>query len=279
MTAPSGPLETPLNFFSHTNDGAYPYSCFYPTKPQNNIVSAAHTVLLHDMRGCEDDFDVDVQGFLPVRGVASLALFLLDATSGDVLFNDDVVKAHFDALVRRLFPHTTFLDVFRVMLRSSDPKEVANGRRKPSPLIHIDQTPSAGAAHMTDLPPDVQEGIVAGRLRVRILSLWQPLVSVVHNWPMAMADARTVPPSALLDSETRLTQGRRGAMSLMTYTPDATWWYWSAMTCNDMLVLKNFDSIDAKSRTPHTSFADPRAPPHSHRQSVEARVLVVTDVV
>ncbi|ETW04223.1 hypothetical protein H310_04561 [Aphanomyces invadans] len=281
-----GKVRAPLNFFSHTCDGAFPYSSFGPQQsrpsgPATNIVSTPHLVDLHDMRGHEAGFALDAQGFMPVRDVPSLVADLLDTDGSihDVVGRThDVVKTHMEAIVRRVVPSPTAITVFTVMARSSNPQD--KGLRRPSPLIHVDHTLSSGDSFVTLFPNHIQAEIHANRLRVRILSVWQPLVSAVHDWPLALADARTSSPMSLLDCETRFASGKTGAMSVMTYDPNAEWWYWSAMSESEVLVIKNYDSKDSHGCAPHTSFVDRRvgAATDTFRKSIEARVLVASSM-
>ncbi|CAK4651823.1 unnamed protein product [Aphanomyces euteiches] len=282
---PRGAFETKLNFFSSTSDGEIPYSTFgaqvATLQKLSNIVSIPQVVQVNDMRGHESDFNLDVQGFEPIRGVSPLAPVLIEANGDFVLQGkEDLVKEHVEEVLHDHFEAVEYLNIFTLMLRSSESNKAGvQGQRKPSPLIHIDQTPSAGLNYVAQLPSHLQESVTKGLSRVRILSVWQPLVPAVLDWPLAMADARTCPSSALLDSETRLSQNRKGAMSLMRFAPGVAWWYWSGMTDEEILLIKNYDSMDIDSRTPHTSFRDPRVlsdDPRVYRKSVEARVVLVT---
>ncbi|OQR95255.1 hypothetical protein ACHHYP_00179 [Achlya hypogyna] len=279
-----GPVTATLRFYSHTTDGDEPFSRFGGKRgdslPATNVVSAPSIVALQDMRNNEELFSIDEQGFEAIRGVPSLRCELTDA-QGNLCTDgkEGYVKQHVEALVKARFESLTFVDVFKVTFRSADPNDSLKGQRRPSPLVHIDQTTETAAVFTAQLPNVVRAKVVTGEWRLRILSVWQPLVANVEDWPLALAESASCPTSRLLTCETRFPGGTSGAMALVRLADIDTmsWWYWSGMQDDEVLVINNFDSQNS-CRCPHTSFRDPRVPSNAtaYRKSAEARVLLVT---
>ena len=97
--------------------------------------------------------------------------------------------------------------------------------------------------------------------------------------PLAIADARSLRAEELIASQ-RSYPGRIGETYQIKYGPDHRWFYFPAMTRNEAIVFKTFDSArDGRARfTAHSSFDDPTSPPDAPgRESIEMRTLAFFD--
>jgi hypothetical protein len=95
----------------------------------------------------------------------------------------------------------------------------------------------------------------------------------VLDTPLAVCDAQTIAPEDLIPTE----EGVKHEVYLFNFSPRHRWYYFSAMTTSEVLVLKCFDSVrDSRARvTAHTAFDLPAAPAAAQpRQSIEVRALV-----
>lgn len=124
---------------------------------------------------------------------------------------------------------------------------------------------------------------VALARRVLLLQFWRNLGSERPDYPLALCDARSVPPGDLLP----FVVPEYGGLHLEFETlgvrvprdPTAHHWYtFPAMNRDEVLVFRTYDSAcveaDRPFWTPHSAFRDPHAgeqPPA--RESVEIRVL------
>ncbi|OQS02710.1 hypothetical protein THRCLA_21355 [Thraustotheca clavata] len=279
----NGSVVASLSYYSRTSDGKLPFSRFGgkpgDKSPMSNVVSELKETTINDIRGKENIFDLDVHGFQPILNAPTIINELIDSNGNiDTVDKEEWFKHHMKCLVEEhWYSSIAYCDVFMINFRSSKPEDK---RRKPSPLIHVDQTPATGVNYTEGLPQEVQEKVKNGTWRLRILSVWQPLVQVVLDWPLAMAESESCPESLLISCETRFPSTPSGEMALV-HTPPGNiglkWWYWSSMAPHEVLMIKNYDSFGL-SRCPHTSFRDPRVPSTStqYRKSAEARVIVVT---
>jgi hypothetical protein len=112
--------------------------------------------------------------------------------------------------------------------------------------------------------------------RVQIINIWRPIHGPLRDYPLAVADARSVSVDDLVPSDL-VYRHRVGDTYNVTHNPDHGWFYLSEMQPQQPLLLKCYDSLgDGRARfAPHTAFADPTAPPDSPlRESVELRTLV-----
>ncbi|KDO30257.1 hypothetical protein SPRG_19807 [Saprolegnia parasitica CBS 223.65] len=291
--APRGSVAAPVFYFARTSDDAPPFASFggksqsqsqTPSVP-SNVVSVPRVVQLQDLRGHEAACSLDEHGFQAISDAPPLLPTLLDAHGQlETHGKEAAVKDHVEALLAakwRPSEEIVYLDVFTVTFRSADASEAKQGsKRRPSPLVHVDQTPATGAMYTAKLPPELRDLVENGTLRLRILSVWQPLVPVVLDWPLALAESSSCPETRLVSCKTRFPSGYVGAMALVQddEPSDALrWWYWSGMQPHEALWIQNFDS-STPTRSPHTSFRDPRvqASASTHRKSAEARVVLVT---
>jgi hypothetical protein len=111
---------------------------------------------------------------------------------------------------------------------------------------------------------------------VQIINLWRPIRGPLLDSPLAVCDARTVQPGELVASDL-VYPHRVGETYSVKYNPDHRWFYVPAMTAEEILLLKCFDSkTDGRARfAPHTAFADPTTPAGAApRESIELRTLV-----
>src|SRR4029077_17224688 len=125
-----------------------------------------------------------------------------------------------------------------------------------------------------DLLPAEAEELLRGR--VQIINLWRPIHGPVQDAPLAVCDALSVAPEDLLASDL-VYRDRIGETYSVTYNPAHRWFYLSAMTPDEALLLKCYDSsTDGRARfAPHSAFTDPTAPADAPlRESIELRTLV-----
>ena len=107
-----------------------------------------------------------------------------------------------------------------------------------------------------------------------MVNIWRP-ITPSPSLPLIVCDARTVDSAAdAVGTELRFPNG---LIEAYRYKHNAKheWWWVPAMTAQEVLAFKTYDSVDDGSVarfTPHCAVADPNAaadaPP---RQSVEAR--------
>ena len=91
---------------------------------------------------------------------------------------------------------------------------------------------------------------------------------------------RTTPDSYHLIAGERRAKDRIGELQLVTHNPDHQWYWYSAMTADEAMLIKTYDSAtDGRARRSiHTAFVNPRAPAGSPpRESMETRTLAFFD--
>jgi hypothetical protein len=135
-------------------------------------------------------------------------------------------------------------------------------------------TARSGPQRVRDLLPEEAEELLRGR--VQVINLWRPLFGPLRDFPLAVADARSIAPDELVPSDL-VYRDRVGETYSVRYSPRHRWFYVPDMQPDEALLLKCFDSaLDGRARfAPHTAFQDPTAGPNVRpRESIELRALV-----
>jgi len=266
---PRGDTTTKLTFFVPPADGSTPYNLAGGNidnppagVPPRNYGEDTHEVTIHDIRGREHEFDINVNGFGVVAGVKS-GMEYAD-------FEDDgkIERAYYPEVERVLLenlPGSKRVFIFDHTIRRPGTS------RAPVTRAHIDQTARSARMrvehHMGAEAAELLQG------RVRIVNVWRPLNGPLVSSPLAYADSRSVPDSDVVPVEHRYPD-RTGETAGVRYTEKGRWYYWSGMTNDERVLLRCADTQDG-ARTPHTAFVDPRTQPDwPGRESIEVRALV-----
>ncbi|MFC6519520.1 CmcJ/NvfI family oxidoreductase [Undibacterium arcticum] len=115
--------------------------------------------------------------------------------------------------------------------------------------------------------------------RYSIVNLWRSIRHPVLDAPLALCDARTVAPGDLVASDIFYPM-RNGEIYQVLHSARHEWSYFSAMTRDETLIFKQFDSASTQVArfTPHAAFEHPHAPADAPlRESIEIRCLLVFD--
>jgi len=223
---------------------------------------------IHNGRLPAEEFSLEREGFVLVRH---------DTRVGDFYDEDELRSVYYpeiEALVKRESGASRVV-IFDHTLRAQDEGIRAERKvREPNRSVHNDYTDWSGPKRVRDiLPADEAERLLQGRFA--IIQVWQPTRNPVRTNPFAIADARTLRAQEMIPAQ-RSYPGRVGETYQIKYGPEHRWYYFPAMTRNEAVVFKTFDSAkDGRARwTAHTSFDDPTSPPGAPgRESIEMRTL------
>jgi hypothetical protein len=214
-----------------------------------------------------DQLALDKEGFVFVRHSTKVRNFF-DVNELEAVYYPEVeqlIKEESGASRVVIFDHT---------LRSGDGAEREEKLiREPVLSAHNDYTEWSGPNRVREVLPEEAEKLLAGRFA--IIQVWRPINQPIQTNPLAVADAQSVPFEDLLIAERRYPH-RVGQTYRLKYNPTHRWFYFPAMTRDEAIVFKVFDSAaDGRARfTPHTSFEDPASPKNAQpRQSIEVRAF------
>ncbi|KAF2101409.1 hypothetical protein NA57DRAFT_64217 [Rhizodiscina lignyota] len=290
-------IDTTLNHYLDPEKGGH--SSYYTgTAGYYRRKFDEHAVKIQNMRGREDQFDLNTQGFR----------FYRSPTVGGDFQDTEFVKREVYPETEELLKKVTGASrvvVFSHILRNNS-RDAAEAKVKsdasladdnaevedvtPARFIHIDQS-EVGAREVLDdniHPPELAAKLAKSRWS--IINCWRP-IKPVHKDPLAMCDARTAKDEDLIpipvyfppkDGPTQhryatLTEGDRFELLYCKYNPEHEWYYVDGMKPGECLLIKCFDTIrDGKTarRVPHSAFTDPTNHDDTTRESVEIRCLV-----
>ncbi|KAG9314902.1 hypothetical protein JVU11DRAFT_4010 [Chiua virens] len=270
-------VQTTLNYYQATKDDQLPYYyvCEPPAGvPQNNVTTETHPVVVHDARGKQDAFKLDVSGFEWVTSPSAEKEFVDEARIKEVYYPEveALLKAHVGAKRVFIFDHT--------IRRSADPFTAPGTRpataasRGPAHLVHADQTSEAAEYRVQSHLPEDAERLLKGRYQ--IINVWRPIANPVAHDPLGLADFRSIDVHTDLFVTRLVRAPHDGQVYSVKYNPGHKWYYLADQTPDKVTLIKCFDSdTDNAVLTPHSAFSDKTSPAGApRRQSIEVRALV-----
>lgn len=229
---------------------------------RTNAVYSPRRVSIGDARTIRPS--LDVEGFDLVRHRTRVEDFYDEkqASLGDAEAAKIVADATGAARVL-VFDHT---------LRRRSPDAV----RQPSTRVHNDYTVRSAPNRVRDLLGDDAEHCLSHR--VAFINVWRPIRHVAVDWPLAMADARSVQREHLIPTDI-VYPDRRGEIYGLIHKPEHRWWYYPDMQLDEALLIKCYDSREGVAQfTPHTAFESPLTPANAPpRESIEFRTIAFFD--
>lgn len=254
--------ETPVTLVTKPGVPQVPNSAEYETR-EVEVINA---------RPFADRFTLDREGFALTRGGTVVTDF----------YDDDQVHSVYYPEMEALVKRATGADeviVFDHTIRVQDEgKRVTHKVRGPVSGVHNDFTVNSAPQRVRDLlPPDEAEARLAKRYGS--INIWRPLREPVQNRHLVVCGYGDMKEANLIASE-RHYGDRVGGIYRLTYDPKQRWYYFPDMMCDEVILLKCFDSLtDGTARwTAHGSFEDPTAPADAAgRESIEIRTLYFYD--
>lgn len=273
----NGDVRATLHFYQPPMDGADPV--FVVADPSGagskNYSYDQRTITVRDLRGNEDAFTLSAHSFTCCSNISSMEIDFGDPRQVRHLYEPLI-----EQLVHSKVPEAAKVVIFGSTIRKADKTEVLS---RPVYKVHIDQSP-AGARHRArrHLSQAEAEEVLHGGLRLRILNIWRPLIDMVTDHPLAVAESLTVKEDDLV-RVAHVYPDVVGETYAIKFNPAQRFWYWSNMKRSEALMFQCFDSVgefDTASthgtRCAHASFTlRPAGLEGSSRQSIETRCLIL----
>jgi hypothetical protein len=222
-------------------------------------------VSIHDGRFIIDRLTLDQQGFVLRRHETAVSNF----------FDPAEVRSIYYPEVEHLLRETTGAEravAFEHDVRcASTAEREATGARQAVKVVHDDYTEKSAPERVRLYLPQEADALL--KQRYAVINVWRAIKGPVLDTPLAVCDAQTIAQEDLIPTE----EGVKHEVYLFEFNANHRWYYFSAMTTSEVLLLKCFDSIkDRRARlTAHSAFDLPAMPPDSQgRQSIEVRALV-----
>lgn len=269
------PLQATLEYLLSTKERPFHYMYPPPSDtPWQNAPAMRRTVAIDDARAARTDLSIDREGF-ELRDSPTAVRDFRDKAEVLEVYYPEVAQLALSATgASRAF-------VFDHLVRKREPGQPgALGRREgqrpgAAGRVHADFT---FASARRRLEAELGAEQAAAVPRYSIVNLWRSIRHPVLDAPLAVCDARTVARSDLVASDIFYPE-RTGEIYQVTYRAEHSWSYFSAMTRDEVLLFKQFDSApQVACATPHAAFEHPHAPRDAPlRESIEIRCLLVFD--
>ena len=227
-----------------------------------------HLTRIHNGRTAGETFTLASHGFRLVTHDTAMRDFYDEDEIARVYYpeTEQLIKSESGAARVVVFDHT---------VRTADTSRHAERWiRQPVHAVHNDYTELSAPQRVRDFLP-ADEAEAALKRRFAIIQTWRSIAPAIESEPLAMCDGRTIPETGFIRNQRRY-RDRIGETYHITYNAAHRWFYFPAMTREEALVFKVFDTDESAGVrfTAHTSFTDPTSPPDARpRESIEMRAL------
>ncbi|RHZ65498.1 uncharacterized protein CDV56_106849 [Aspergillus thermomutatus] len=285
-------IQTDLNYWGGTSND--PIIVDF-TKPDGKRKFAEvekqqekHSVLIHDIRGTEEQYNLETHGFQYLHDEIPE---LDDWTDEQKVIDALIPKS--EELVRKLCvlipPNNaslltrtdnrtgakeTMTFTHRIRCFSSDEAKLADNRA-PAHSVHTDFTVAGALRHLETEIHDPERLKRLLKSRAMIINVWRPL-KTVHRDPLAVCDWRsTRPQQDIVPYRVIFPQGWN-ELSKVQYSQDHRWYYLSKQQRDEPLVFKQFDSGQSEGggcTVAHSAFEHPSMTDYEPRQSIEIKMF------
>jgi hypothetical protein len=248
---------------------------FAPGIPgRTSLVLEPHTVSIGDARSLRGAPSLETEGFTLVQHSSRVSDFR----------SSEQVETRYLGEIAALIQHLTGADevraspgaVARYVDRSNAVR--SSGTAPAARFVHTDYTDVSAREHFLPQLVKAEEALSRYR-RIVVYQTWRALSGPPQDVPLAVVDGRSVRREDLVSADTMLgteySYAQSFEYSMCRFNPGHRWYYFSAMTPEDLLVFKGYDFDPSRTaRLPQTAFDDPsvaaEAPP---RASIEARAF------
>lgn len=270
--APTAWVEAPVNYLADLSVKPMTYNPPPGTGlPRREGNYRNFTVRVHNVRPQVRDLSLDKQAFILTRHETKVRDFYDDQEVRSTYF------AEVEALVKRETGAAKVV-VFDHTVRTAD-RAVERGLRTPVRSVHNDYTEKSGPQRVRDLLP-ADEAEVRLAKRFAEYNVWRNIAhDPIEMTPLGFVDAQTIAPRDLAVCDL-VYADRTGEIYQGVYNADHRWCYFPAMTRDEAILIKCFDSAkDGRARfSLHSAFDDPTSPANAKpRQSIEVRTLAFFD--
>lgn len=239
-----------------------------PGTPARNTRGDRRVVAIRDARELVPAPTLDVEGFTLVA----------HRTAVDDLWDAERVRRAYypemEALVRRVTDARRVL-AFDHNVRSAPRAERReDGAQAPVRFPHNDYTERSAPQRVRDLVGGAEADELLTR-RFAVVNAWKPIGGPALDTPLAFCEARSIAHADLVPTDLRY-RDRSGEIYSLRFNPEQRWFHYSAMTPDEVLLLKCYDADPTHaSFTAHSAFDHPNAPAGARpRESIEVRTLV-----
>jgi len=149
-------------------------------------------------------------------------------------------------------------------------------------VVHVDDSPAGGKVRLErHLTSEELVQFHDGKLQVRFVNFWRPLIAQVEDTPLALCDRRTVKDGDIVLVD-KIQPDYVNEGLYLKHRPYHRWYWLSGQTKSEPFMFVTWDSEagDVQACPPHAAFDNPRARlGHPPRESVEVRLMVLNAII
>jgi hypothetical protein len=229
------------------------------------------TVTIKDARPIRNELSLDRQGFVLLDHSSSVS-HLRDKKAIEKTYNSEIIE-----LLQNVSDADLILPYLQLFVRFSKNATVKtkDETERPSADVHLDFTSKS----FWDNVGWVQKaaGVAGKRYRRAVLyQTWRAVSEPPQDFPLALTDSRSIVPGNTVTMDNII--GPRDVVGNVVETrlakqgPHDSWYYFSNMRANEIILFKGFDSeAEDTVNVLHTAFEDKDTPGTVPRESIEAR--------
>jgi hypothetical protein len=249
-----------------------------PGESVNTGIYRPYQVPIGNGRPVAGQFTLDRHGFAIIRHPSAVTDFT------DRAEVDRVYVAEVADFVRSFTGADRVAALGWTLRRSAAPAE--NASQPQAALVHDDFSVAGGRTRARSAYAERFPG-GPGFRRALITSLWRAFSPPPQDWPLALCDYTSVGPDEGLDNRlyfvdkipadlyAEMPADAPGASGFeFHHNPAHRWWYFPAMTRDEILFFKLNDSDQSRAwRVPHSAFRDTAVRATQPRHSIEFRTI------
>ncbi|KAI0149944.1 hypothetical protein F4776DRAFT_603916 [Hypoxylon sp. NC0597] len=248
----------------------------------NVTLEAVSGIPIHDVRGEEQNYELDKHGFQ----------FISHGLNFEAFHDDQRIEREYlpqvEEMILKNIPYAKKVFVFNWRLRKQMGEEQMNSPVSPAQIqdknyvfapsqtVHSDATEFTLLKRVRKHLPEEADHLLKGR--VQMINFWRPIYHEVRNWPLVVCDGRSTPLEKLVAVDQI---GRRfvGDLYYATYHPGYKWYYQNSMGVDEGVLFKCWDTGNKASSKVclHSSCDMPKdmlPEVYDPRLSIECRALV-----
>ena len=266
-----------LAYYSSQTQGRAASDVVHPER--THMPLASHAVEIKDARPIRDQLSLDTFGFVLVDHKSAIA-HLRDRTQIFPAYGrelNEVILGITGADLAIPYKNGTFVRFSERVPAAARPEE-ASPLSSPAWFAHMDFT-SKTLFDYANWAAEWENRPVPRFSRVALVHTWRAVSEPPQDTPLMLTDGRSPVPGhyTVMDNfiGDETIRGNVVETRIARYSPTDSWYYFSDMNENELIIFKGNDSLFGETQNVlHTAFQNSTVPNAVPRESIEARFIV-----
>jgi hypothetical protein len=265
-------MRATLNYMSPDEKRPEVYLFEPPPGVAKQYATVSHVMQIRNGRDNLGEFSMDRQGFVLRHDPDSVLADFYDENAVESRYYEKVAE-----LIQRETGAAEVI-VFDHTYRSS--RALAPGEpdaNQPVLNVHSDYTNESGPGRARAVAGDSQQQAIDEE-RYWIVNVWRPITGPVEQKPLALCDVRSMHGDDFVAADIKFPTGRNGQVMAIKHRDSHRWFYFPAMTVDEVLIFKSFDPRESGARRygAHSSVDEPDMTGDERiRESIEIRAVAI----